>query len=509
MIKPKRGIPIQTRIIVSGITILVQIAVFFMMVYNLSSHLLWIYSLVEFISMVLVVYIINSHSNPSFKLPWSTFILVLPIVGVPAYLLWGSGRILPIFRKRMEKSEAHYLKFLPECDDILSRLEYEDIHHSRQAVYLRRESEFPVYGNTYSEYLSPGEVFFPRLLEELEKAREFIFIEMFILAEGEMWNRIYEILKRKAAQGVEVKLIFDDFGSIKRQHKGFIKRLRKNGISVAVFNKIRPSIDLFMNNRDHRKIFIIDGTTAFTGGINIADEYINSEDRFGYWMDCGIMLRGDAVLSFTVMFLSMWTFTTRKVLNGSKYIKRISEPHDGFFLPYSDGPLNKRDPAKGIYMQMISSAQRYIYIATPYLIIDNAMIETLVLAAKSGIDVRIVTPKRWDKWYVHPVTQHNYEPLLAAGVKIYEYTPGFIHSKIFVSDDHTATIGTINMDYRSFYTHFECGAWICSSSTIIDIKAHMNSIIEKSEEITLVKWKKRPVLQKLKQLILHIFAPLL
>jgi len=508
-VKNKRGIPFESRILISALMILLQIAVFFMMMYSLSTKLLWIYSFIEFLSMILAVYIINSHTNPSYKLPWTTFILIAPLVGVPAYLFWGGGRVFPPFRRKMKKSEAHYLKYLPESDDILAKLEYEDIHHSKQAHFLKTESGFPLYANTSAEYLSPGEVFLPRLLEELEGAREFIFIEFFILAEGKMWSQIYEILRRKAAQGVEVKVIFDDFGSIKRQHKGFVNRLRRNGISVAIFNKIRPSIDMFMNNRNHRKIVIIDGHTAFTGGINIADEYINHIERFGYWMDCGIMLKGDAVLSFTVMFMSMWTFTTGQVLNGDRYAKRIPQPHDGFVLPYCDSPLNDRDPAEGIYMQMISSAQRYIYITTPYLIINNSMIDALCLAAKSGIDVRIVTPKIGDKGYVHPVTQQNYEPLLAAGVRIYEYTPGFIHSKIFVSDDHTATIGTVNMDYRSFYTHFECGAWLCSNNAIIDIKSHLNSILEKSEEIKLEKWRKRPLLQKLKQHILHLFAPLL
>ncbi len=508
-VKHKRGIRIQTRIILSGIMILLQLAVLYILVYDLSSSLLWVYSFIEFLGMSLAVYIINTHTNPSYKLPWTTFILIAPLVGVPAYLLWGGGRIYPPFRRKMKKSESYYMRFLPKCDEAAEKLFYEDAEHWRQANYLRREAGFPVYQNTSAEYLSPGEVLLPRLLEELEMAQKFIFIEFYILAEGKMWSQIYEVLRRKAAQGVEIRIIFDDFGSIKRQHRGFVNRLRRNGISVAIFNKIRPSVDLFMNNRDHRKIVVIDGKTAITGGINIGDEYANYINRFGHWMDCGVILKGDAAQSFTVMFLSMWTFTTGKVLKTERYMVNLPEPHDGYVLPYCDSPLNNSDPAEGIYMQLINSAKRYIYISTPYLIVDNSMITALCLAAKSGVDVRIITPKRWDKWYVHPVTQQNYEPLLNAGVKIFEYTPGFIHSKLFVSDDTVATVGTINMDFRSFHDQFECGVWLCGSRAIIDIRDHMKSICDISEEITAAAWKKRPLLQKFKQHFLHLFAPLL
>ena len=322
-----------------------------------------------------------------------------------------------------------------------------------------------------------------------------------------MWDEIHTVLRRKAAEGVEVRIIFDDFGSINRQSKGFVRRLRDEGILVSVFNRIRPSVDIFMNNRNHRKIAIIDGKVAVTGGINIGDEYINHEKRHGYWMDCAAIFRGDAVRSFVVMFLNMWSFTTGKLLDGDKYVKKCDELHDGFVLPYCDSPLTDSSPAQGAYMQILNTASRYVYIATPYLIIDSEMIKALSLAAKSGVDVRILTPKKWDKWYVHPVTQRNYEVLLHAGVKIYEYTPGFIHSKLFVSDDSVATIGTVNMDYRSFFIHFECGAWLCRCDAVFDIKEHYLSLLEESEEITVKRWKRRPWWQKLKQYVLYVFSP--
>ncbi len=506
-VKNKRGIRIQTRIIVSAVMILLQVAFLFSMFFTLSSHLIWFYTLIQVLSILLSVYIINQQGNPSYKLAWIVFILIVPFLGVPAYLFWGGGRVLPHLKRRMKQSEASYLGLLPDDQKAVSKLCYEDLLHCRQASYLSGETGFPVYSNTKAEYLSPGEKLLPRLIEELKKAKEYIFIEFFILAEGKMWDEIHTVLRQKAAEGVEIRIIFDDFGSIKRQQKGFVNDLRKEGISVSIFNKIRPSVDICMNNRNHRKIIVIDGHTALTGGINIADEYANYIERFGYWMDCGILLHGDAVKSFTVMFMSMWTFTTGQVLDGKKYIKDCTEPHDGFVLPYCDGPLNERDPAEGIYMQILNTAQRYVHIVTPYLIINNTMITALSLAAKSGIDVRIITPKKWDKWYVHPVTQHNYEPLLEAGVKIYEYTPGFIHSKIFVSDDSIATVGTINMDYRSFYIHFECGAWICRSQAVADISNHFNEILSQSEEITLDKWRKRPLLLKIKQSLLSLLSP--
>ncbi len=506
-VKNKRGIRIQTRIIVSAIMILLQLFMLGYMFFSLSANVLWFYTFIEVLSIFLAVHIINKHGNHAFKLPWIIFILIVPIVGVPTYLFWGGGRVLPHLKKRMKKSEANYIDLLPDDRNVRSKLCYEDLLHARQASYLSRETDFPVYAGTRAEYLSPGEVLLPRLIEELKAAKEYIFIEFFILAEGKMWDEIHSVLKQKAAEGVEIKIIFDDFGSIKRQHKGFVKQLQNEGISISIFNKIRPSVDICMNNRNHRKIIVIDGKAALTGGINIADEYTNHIERFGYWMDCGILLHGDAVTSFAVMFMSMWTFTTGQVLDGKKYIKNYSEPHDGFVLPYCDGPLNDRDPAEGIYMQILNTSQRYVYIVTPYLIVNSTMITALSLAAKSGIDVRIITPKKWDKWYVHPVTQHNYEPLLQAGVKIYEYTPGFIHSKLFVSDDSIATVGTINMDYRSFYIHFECGAWICQNKAVGEIKTHFMSILEECEEIKLAVWKKRPLLQKIKQSVLSLFAP--
>ena len=506
-VKHKRGIPFPTHIIFSAVSLIVQIAVFVAMVYGLSEHYFFINTLSTILAIITVFYITNSKGNPSYKILWIIFILAVPVFGVTAYMFLGGGRVLPHVKRKMQACESKYIAELPDDTDIHETLRYSDGMHSRQADYLTRESGYPLYKNSSTEFLAPGEEFLPRFLEELEKAEKYIFIEFFIIAEGKMWGQVSEILERKVQEGVTVKVLFDDFGSIKRQRKGFIKRLRRKGIEVAVFNKIRPSLDIFMNNRNHRKIVVIDGKVAVTGGLNLADEYINQLERFGYWMDCAVIIKGDAVKSFLAMFCSTWEFTTHQKIDMSTLISEEKVLEKGFLLPYADGPLDDKNPAEGIYMQMLNSAQRYVYITTPYLIIDSSMIESLKLAAKSGIDVKIITPHIPDKWYVHPVTQYNYTELLEAGVKIYEYTPGFIHSKIFVSDDSVATVGTVNMDYRSFIMHFECGVWMCDTKTVGDIKEHFNTLLLKCEEMTVKKMKKSPWYIRAKRAILHLFAP--
>lgn len=503
----KRGIRIQTRIIISALLLLLQLVFLFWVLYNVTAKSAALYVLSMIAGAVTVIYIVNKRGNPNHKIAWIIFILIFPVFGISVYLLWGGGRVMPHLRKKMMLCESHYLPYLKDDTFVRDRLRYYDMFHSRQADYLSGESGYPLYGHTDTEYLSPGEKIFEKLLEELEKSEKYIYMEFFILAEGYMWDEIHKILTRKIKDGVEIKIIFDDFGSIKRQHKNFITNLRAEGISVSVFNPIKPSMNIFMNNRNHRKIVVIDGKTAFTGGFNIGDEYINRMKRFGHWLDSGIMLKGNAVKSFLAMFCCMWEFTTKEQIDIKSHFADCPAEDDGFVLPYCDDPLNDKNPAEGIYMQILNTAQKYVYIASPYLIIDNTMTSILRMAAKSGIDVRIITPHVPDKWYVHPVTRYNYQELLEAGIRIYEYTPGFIHSKLFVSDDKIATVGTVNMDYRSFIFHFECGAWVCANGTVLDIKRQFEEVMAKSEEITIEKWKKRPLMLRFKQAILHIFAP--
>ena len=458
--------------------------------------------------MALVIHIITVRGNQSYKIMWIIFILVVPVFGVLAYMLFGGGRVLPHIKKRMKNCKNKYLSKIL-ANDCETKLNYSDMLHFRQAAFLRNEANLPIHNNTKSTFLESGEVFFEEVLKSLKAAEKYIYIEFFILAEGYMWDEIFKILKEKKKTGVEIKVIFDDFGSIKRQSKNFAPSLKKAGIEVSSFNPIRPSIDIFMNNRNHRKIIIIDGKVAFTGGINIGDEYINKIERFGHWLDTGIKVEGKAVDTFLAMFCSMWEFITKCEIDIDSKLSVSSSVKDGFYIPYFDDPLDKTNTAQGIYMQIIGTAQKYVYIETPYLILDSSMTAYLTLAAKSGIDVRIITPHIPDKWYVHPVTQYYYSELLDAGVRIYEYTPGFIHSKLFVSDDSIATVGTVNMDYRSFNFHFECGVWCSGADCIKTIKQNFLDTLKKCKEIKTEEWNERPLIDKLKQSILHLFAPLL
>ena len=484
-----------------------QVGVILFIASFFAAKMAWIYTILEAISIIMVIYILNKKGNPSYKITWIAYILIFPLVGGLVYLFWGGGRVFPYVKRQMVKFARGSSRFTKQDKRVTNKLLYEDMLHARQAKFLSNACELPVYDGTKTTFLAPGEKALPELLAELKKAEKYIFLEFFILSEDSMWEEIFETLKERIANGVEVRLIFDDFGSITRQYRHFVKRMEAEGILVQVFNKIKPSPNIFMNNRNHRKIIVIDGKVAFTGGMNIADEYINRTTLHGYWMDCLIKLEGRAVTSFVVMFLAMWGYCAKNYQRFNRYVADYSVEAEGFVQPYCDGPINDKNPAEGIYMQLLNTAQKYVYIVSPYLIVDHTMLKELCLAAESGIDVRIITPKIPDKGYVHPVTQHSYEQLLESGVRVFEYTPGFVHSKLFVSDDSVATVGTVNMDYRSFYFHFECGVWLCGSDTVKDIKKHFLTLQADSEEIVMEKWKKRPLATKIKQTLLYIFAP--
>ncbi len=506
----KRGHKIPRRFIITALLLLLQVGLIGFIAKYIFENVYWAYVLFEFLSIFSVIYIVNRRGNPSYKIMWVAFILLIPFsAGWLFFMTFGGNRVLPYLKKRYRLFEKETLEQLPQNPDTVGQLASHVLMGEKQSCYLYRESGYPLYNATDSEFFPSGEAVFASILKDLEKAEKFIFIEFFILAEGFMWQEIYNVLKRRMVEGVEVRILFDDFGSANRQYKGFVEDLRKNGIKVSVFNPIKPSSNVFLNNRNHRKIIVIDGTVAYTGGFNIADEYINKVELHGHWADCGIRLKGEAVRSFTAMFTTMWNFTNNKAeMNVEDYLVDNKLPlAAGFVQPYCDGPFDEHRTAEGIYLQMINSARDYIYIATPYLIIDNTMIDALERAAKSGVDIKIICPSIPDKWYVHPVTQYHYSQLLEAGVKIYEYTPGFIHSKLFCVDDLYASVGTVNMDYRSFNFHFECGVWMCSTPSVPEIKENLVNTIKISREILPEEWSRRPLLLKFKQFILHIFAP--
>ena len=464
------------------------------------------------ISLIVSVYIISKKDKGAYKLTWVFLILLFPLFGGLFYLMFNFQLTYKRYSKRVSRIDGKAKKqfYLPGIG--YNEAAKQIPEYLPQIDYLQNFAGFPVYTNTQTKYLSPGEVKFEYLVEELKKAEKYIFLEYFIVQEGKMWNTILDILKEKARKGVLVRLIYDDMGCFFLLPKNYRKQLEKYGIECMVFNSFRPFLSTVQNNRDHRKIAVIDGKVAFTGGINLADEYINVYEKHGHWKDSSIMLKGKAAWSFTLIFLQMWELCTGKNEDYSKYYpwQETSCPieSDGFVQPYSDSPMDNDNVGEHVYLQIINNAKKYVYINTPYLIIDDSMISALCLAAKSGVDVRIVTPHKWDKWWVHMTTRSYYRELIKAGVKIYEYTKGFIHSKTFVSDDRVATVGTTNLDFRSLYLHFECGVRMYDSHAVSEVK---EDFLQTLEICHIIKFEdcKASIPMRIFQDIMRIFAPLM
>lgn len=464
------------------------------------------------ISFFVALYIISKKEKGAFKLTWVFLILRFPLFGGLMYLLFNFQTSTKQFAKRIslieQRSREQFL--LPKSGYDDARINIPD--HFPQIHYLQDFAGFPVYADSTTRYLSPGEKMLEILKEELEKAEKYIFLEYFIVQEGVMWNEIFEILKRKAASGVLVRLIYDDMGCFLLLPKNYPNQLKEYGIECCVFNPFKPFLTVKQNNRDHRKIAVIDGKTAFTGGINLADEYINAIVKFGHWKDSAIMIKGNAAWGFTVMFLQMWELCKNTEEDYKCYYPwkehKCPIQGSGYVQPYADSPMDTENVGEHVYLQIINNAKDYVYIYTPYLIVDDSMVSALTLAAKSGIDIRIITPHKWDKWIVHMTTRSYYRELIKAGVKIYEYTKGFLHAKAFISDDMTATVGTTNLDFRSLYLHFECGAWLYGTTAVMELKQDFLQTQEECQLITLKDCTPNPLI-RLFQDVLRLFAPLM
>lgn len=509
--KPWLKAIIQRRLLVI-ILLLLQIASILFLLTSSSKASAIIQFSLTILSFVVVFYIISKKGKAANKLTWIIIILTFPIFGGLLYIIIRfqySNRSLRRLHHLI--SDKLYQLIKPQKDrlpEVVSQFPDSRV----TAQYLQNYSGFPVYNNTETEYLCPGEVFYKRLIEELNKAEKYIFMEFFIVSEGEMLDSIIEIIKKKVAQGVEVRFMYDDIGCFLTLPKDYSKTLAEIGVKCLVFNPFRPILSAIQNNRDHRKIVSIDGKVAFTGGINIADEYINKIEKHGHWRDAGIALYGDAAWGFTVTFLQLWDAVSRT----SEYYSEFMPPRipynqkleNQFVQPYSDSPMDTENVGEHVYMQIINNAKKYLYISTPYLIIDDSMLSALSLAAKSGIDVRIMTPQKWDKIFVHLTSRSYYRDLLKAGVKIYEYKNGFNHAKTFVADDTVATVGTTNLDFRSLYLHFECGVCLYGTSTVADIKNNFIKTLDACKEITLQDCKCSAFIRILQE-ILRVFAPLM
>lgn len=488
--------------------LLLQIAFLLIAVSSLGERFVFVYFLLIVLDIFLVVYITNKNEPVSYRVAWIVLISVFPLLGGVSYIFIKMTQQFP---KSIDmRNQKQTKELLVQDSEVMKELSDACPDCVNLARYVAGHGLYPVYRSTCAEYCEIGEKQFDKLIEELEKAKKFIFLEFFIITKGYMFDIMSELLIRKAKEGVDVRLMYDGIGTGMLNSVKPFHRLSENGVKCKVFNPFRPMISSVQNNRDHRKVVIIDGNTAFNGGTNLADEYINRRERFGHWKDTAIMIRGQAVWNYTVMFLQLW-----EKADNSEFKRFLPEPYenapaaDGFVQPFSDSPLDEEPVGKNVYLELINNARSYVCITTPYLILDEEMSNALGFAAKKGVDVRIITPHIPDKWYVHMIAWNNYARLIDMGVKIYEYTPGFIHAKTCVADGNTAVVGTINFDYRSFYLHFECGALLYSSSVIADIVKDFNATAAVSQLITAQECEKRSVVKKIAGAILNIFAPLL
>lgn len=498
------------RLGIIAVFLILQIALYVSTITWFSDYAIAIEWSFKLISAIVVLWLINDRSEPGYKLGWIISVLIMPVAGGLLYLLLGGNRLSYRMQRKLRVMEKKLDNYLGEdcCrSETLGEIVGPDAGH--MACYLERTAGCPVYGNTETKYYALGEDCFPDMLNALESAEKSIFLEYFIIAQGEFWNAIFEVLCRKAAEGVDVRVIYDDFGTAFTLPSTFNEKLKRAGISCQVFNRLVPVLSMRQNNRDHRKYLIVDGKTAFTGGLNLADEYINRKERFGHWKDSAIRLQGDAVWSITVSFLAMWGYA-EGVNDNYNDFRALPAPTEscGYVQPYWDSPWDDEAVGRNVYLNLINKAKRYVYITTPYLALDNAVMTALKNAAKAGVDVRIITPHIPDKKIVFELTRAYYEELLEAGVRIFEYTPGFIHSKNFVVDDMYATVGTVNLDYRSMYLHFENGVIMYQTETIQDMRQDFLETQNMSQEVTREWCKEAARGRRLLRSVLRVFAPL-
>lgn len=498
------------RACVVALLVAFQFAVILILPFFLRQFSSTFYVLLEIAGVLAIVTLTNNSRSMTYKFAWLCIIVVLPISGYIMFALWGKvgkrNKLNQIIKHQIREVDTHL-----EEDISVSR-EFVSKHpvSSRMSRYMQAEGS-PIYKNNQAKYYPFGEDAFEDLFVDLEQAKRFIFIEFFIVAEGALWDKIHPVLKRKVKEGVEVKFLYDDFGALLRTGKDFAANLRKEGIQVEIFNPIHRYVSkLFMNFRDHQKIVVIDGNIAYTGGFNLADEYANLVERFGIWKDSGIRLTGDAVWGMTITFLELWTVCAwEDEIKYDRYRPGIQFPaSDMYCHVLRDGPaLDARSLVGNIYKQMIQYSGVKLYVMTPYLILEEFMVDTFLEAARRGVDVRIITPYIPDKKYIKWMTEYHYGILLKNGIRIYEYLPGFIHSKV-VMNEHCAVVGTINMDYRSFYLHYENGVWVYDQEFLQKVERDFVQTFEESREITYEEWKDRPLKRKMIQQILHVFDTL-
>lgn len=493
--------------------LLLQILMLFLAYQYLQDKGVILNVVLRVLSVLLVIHIINRKENPAFMISWIILILGWPVFGSLLYLFvelqpatyWINKRL-----KKMHIETAHYWK---QDEQVTKNLMKESTEMPHLSTYVYQKGGFPTWQNTTAKYFPNGQAKFEELLIQLEKAERFIFMEYFIVAKGYMWDTVLEVLKRKAAEGVEVRFMYDGTCSFSLLPYHYPRQLEAMGIRCHMFAPVVPALSTHQNNRDHRKIVVIDGKTAFTGGINLADEYIGKKIRFGTWKDTAIMVQGDAVRSFTLMFLEMWNVDKHwEKESFDKYldVERIGLPDaDGFVIPYGDSPLDNEQVGESVYMDILYTAKEYVHIMTPYLILDHDMITALTYAAKRGVEVIIIMPHIPDKKYAFLLAKTYYGELMDAGVQIYEFTEGFVHAKVFTSDDRKAVVGTINMDYRSLYLHFECAVYLYRNAAIPSVEEDFQKTLGQCQRVTREDVKNQPLKNRVAGKVLRLVAPLM
>ncbi len=478
---------------------------------SLLSHLLSFSMIV--ISVLVVFYILGKRDNPAFQMAWIVPILIFPVFGGIFYVILQWQKLSKGYHKRADRMREDSREYLRQDEAVLSRLRNKSPDIAALVKYMDEKGGYSAVGNTETRFLPSGEEYWRTLLEVLSGAKRYIYLEFFIIDEGHMWESVLDVLKQKAAEGLDVRVMFDGVGSGSILPVNYAGMLRSFGIKACEFGRFVPLLTVTQNNRDHRKIVAVDGVAAMTGGINLADEYVNLYERFGHWLDSGLVVRGDAAYNFAAMFLQQWYLVTGEEVDYERAkptpAERASFKSDGgYVMPYADNPQDTERTAENVYLDIINGAGRYLYIATPYLILDSELTTALSFAAKRGVDVRLIVPEIPDKWYAYEVSSSYFEQLADEGVRVFKYTPGFIHSKNFVCDDRIAVVGSINLDYRSLYLHYECAAYMYRSAAVKEVRDDFLRLFPLCEEVTAER-ERIGLLRFLLRSFLRLFAPLL
>ena len=497
--RTERRISIATCLAMCALTIIAQIATTILLSYFLKEKASLFYMVLEAIGALAAFGVYLRPGSPSYKLAWICLLLLLPVAGLLLFWLWGGSKqakdlslkkIPPIPERESQRmgSQAN-----------LSRLLQKSPSAARIATYLQKQG-FPLYRDTKAVYFKDGAAYFDDLIERMSKAETYIFLEYYILAEGEIWNRMFRVLRERAAAGVEVRIIYDDFGNLNRFRAETLKKVQEAGIEIEAFNPVHRYVNrIYFNYRDHRKIVVIDGQYAYTGGINLADEYANLIERFGHWKDSAVRIEGEGAWGFAVQFIHMWKMMGRTLSNEDDYYRsrREFEHSPGFCQPFTDGPLNNpNNPIEDTYLQLIGTARRMLYVTTPYYAVEESMQKALCIAADSGVDVRLMVPAIPDHKLTYMVAETYWGELMRHGVKIYKYTPGFIHSKSVMVDREVALVGSTNMDYRTFQLHYECAVMFYHMPVVEELLEDMDDIMANSERYTMEQWEKRSWLRR-------------